>query len=130
MSETIPEADTYFKYAPFDPGVPGIRLLTILPDKFQDPLRCTLTHYHWDPETGQGGIQDPFPSTAHDQLQGEKQIASKSDALAYVALSYVWGPATHVEEVMLNGRPIGVAANLWLALNYLRMHCLLRDNGL
>lgn len=74
--------------------------------------------------------EDPFPSTAHDQLQGEKQIASKSDALAYVALSYVWGLATHVEEVMLNGRPIGVAANLWLALNYLRMHCLLRDNGL
>jgi hypothetical protein len=79
----------------------------------------------------------PLPSTAHGQLQnllrtflGKKQNSSKSDALAYVALSYVWGPATHVKEVMLNGRPIGVAANLWLALRDLRMHCQLRDNGL
>jgi len=31
---------------------------------------------------------------------------------------------------MLNGRPIGVTENLWLALRNLRMHCLLRDNGL
>ena len=71
-----------------------------------------------------------MPSTAHGQLQGERQNASKSDALAYVALSYVWGAATHVKEVMLNGRPIGVAANLWQALRDLRMHCQLRDNGL
>jgi hypothetical protein len=60
MSESITEADTYFKYAPFNPGVPGIRLLTILPDDLQDPLRCTLTHYHWELETGQGGIQGKF----------------------------------------------------------------------
>ncbi len=143
----MPEADTYFKYTPFDPGVPGIRLLTILPD-FQDPLRCTLTHYHWEPETGQGGIQGkssfisvtrdqaltrkkaPFPSTAHDQLQGEKQNSSKGDTLAYVALSYAWGDATQVKEVILNGRPIGVAANLWLALRALRIHSILWDNGL
>ena len=72
----------------------------------------------------------PLPSTAHGQLQGEKQNSSSSDALAYVALSYVWGAATHVKEVMLNGRPIGVAANLWLALRDLRMHCQLMDNGL
>ena len=60
MSETILEADTYFEYAPFDRGVLGIRLLTILPDKLQDPLRCTLTQYHWDPETGRGWTQGMF----------------------------------------------------------------------
>jgi len=54
------EAETPFKYMPLNPGVPAKRLLTILPDNLKDPVRCTLSNYSWNPDTGQGGMQGKF----------------------------------------------------------------------
>lgn len=45
------------------------------------------------------------------------------DANPFYALSYVWGPATSVAPVHINGKAVLVRRNLWLFLNTLRQRC-------
>ncbi|KAK4246557.1 heterokaryon incompatibility protein-domain-containing protein [Corynascus novoguineensis] len=67
-----------------------IRLLRLLPGRFDDPIKCYLEH------------------------------ESLASAPCYDALSYAWGDATQTLPIMLDDAPYPITTNLEAALRYLR----------
>lgn len=78
-----------FQYRPLH-GEDGIRLVTLFPTSFHEPIACTVVHTELDsnPE--------------------------------YEALSYTWGNHQNLVSIMVNGRSFGITHNLATALRYLR----------
>ncbi|KAK3402401.1 heterokaryon incompatibility protein-domain-containing protein [Sordaria brevicollis] len=68
-----------------------IRIVTLHPASFEDPVFCTLNH------VGLDGPRDD-----------------------YIALSYAWGDPNETVDINLNGHSYPVTTNLHLALTYLR----------
>lgn len=68
-----------------------IRIVTLHPASFDDPVFCTLDHVALD------GPRDD-----------------------YIAISYTWGDPTQTKDINLNGHSYPVTTNLHLALSYLR----------
>ncbi|ORY17602.1 heterokaryon incompatibility protein-domain-containing protein [Clohesyomyces aquaticus] len=62
------------------------------------------------------------PGTWDEPLQCQFWIVEISQKPDYVALSYVWGDATHSYCIQVDGRPLGVTENLYSALQRLRAH--------
>ncbi|RYP07132.1 hypothetical protein DL764_002679 [Monosporascus ibericus] len=83
-----------FRYLPLDPERRKIRILTLQPGAFEEPLRCSISTT--DLDTGS----------------------------LYNALSYVWGDPlgsnTPGNTVLLDGHPFPVTTNLLTALRHLR----------
>jgi hypothetical protein len=79
-----------FPYKPLGDGLSMIRLITIQPADFDEPLHCSL-HY---------AKLDADPN--------------------YEALSYVWGDATKTLPITLDGLAIEITLNLESALRHLR----------
>ncbi|RYP41999.1 hypothetical protein DL767_000630 [Monosporascus sp. MG133] len=83
-----------FRYLPLDPERRRIRILTLQPGSFEEPLRCSISTT--DLDTGS----------------------------IYNALSYVWGDPsssnTPGNTVLLDGHPFPVTTNLLSALRHLR----------
>lgn len=85
-----------FPYRPLDISLHEIRLLTILPGEFSDPISCTIRH------------------------------VSLPTCPAYEALSYVWGDDQpnshhhHCDVLQLDGVKVSVTTNLFAALRQLR----------
>ena len=67
-----------------------IRLLALLPGRFNDPIRCTLSHVSLDDEP------------------------------VYEALSYTWGAATRSHTLICDGKLLPVTSNLFEGLRRLR----------
>ncbi|KAF2497458.1 hypothetical protein BU16DRAFT_456493, partial [Lophium mytilinum] len=86
-----------YNYSPLQPSKDDFRLITILePDPARpDLISCTIRHV---------SLASPPP---------------------YVALSYLWGDATRVRQIVLNGYTFGVTQHLYDALLSLREHGLL-----
>ncbi|KAK3504188.1 heterokaryon incompatibility protein-domain-containing protein [Neurospora crassa] len=68
-----------------------IRIVTLHPASFDDPVFCTLDHVALD------GPRDD-----------------------YIAISYTWGDPTQTKDINLNGHSYPVTTSLHLALTYLR----------
>ncbi|KAK3493041.1 heterokaryon incompatibility protein-domain-containing protein [Neurospora hispaniola] len=68
-----------------------IRVVTLHPGSFDDPVFCTLDHVVLD------GPRDD-----------------------YIAISYTWGDPTQTKDINLNGHSYPATTNLHLALTYLR----------
>jgi Heterokaryon incompatibility protein (HET) len=73
-----------------DRNLSQIRLLSLLPGRWSDPISCELT------------------------------LASLDNLPSYYALSYVWGDRTNLRQIRLNGTPFSVTCNLESALRRLR----------
>jgi hypothetical protein len=82
-------ASTY-NYTSLNPAKREIRILTVEPGEFSDPLECRLT------------------------------VASLEDPPEYYALSYTWGNARIRRPVSINGKKIMVTPNLDVTLRYSR----------
>lgn len=81
-------------HRPLEPG--EIRIVTLLPGRFDGPINCTLEHVK---------LSD---------------LTLGSTAAAYQAVSYVWGDPTQTQPITLDGAAYPVTANLYSALKYLR----------
>jgi hypothetical protein len=81
---------TSYHYTPLDPKTSEIRLVTLAPGEWDDPIRCTIQHVFLD------------------------------DNPTYDALSYVWGDASVKREIELENTVFLSTANLYVALQYLR----------
>ncbi|RYO85568.1 hypothetical protein DL762_005133 [Monosporascus cannonballus] len=83
-----------FRYLPLDPERREIRILTLQPGGFEEPLRCSIT------------------------------TADLDTSPVYNALSYVWGAPSSSNipgnTVLLDGHPFPVTTNLLMALRHLR----------
>jgi len=69
-----------------------IRIVTLLPGAFADPIVCTLEHANLD----------------------------HAGTATYEAVSYAWGNPEHTQPITLDSVPYPVTANLFSALTYLR----------
>lgn len=78
-----------FKYRPLDVE-DGIRLVTLFPASFHEPIACTLFH---------------------------TELSSNP---SYEALSYTWGNHQNLVSIMVSGKSFGITHNLATALRYLR----------
>lgn len=79
-----------YLYSPIDPELDQIRLVTLYPGKWSEPIRCSL------------------------------RTVSLSNKPRYQALSYVWGDWTKPKLIRLGGKNFWVTQNLWLGLRRLR----------
>src|SRR5271170_1481650 len=96
-----------YEYSPLDSAGSQIRLLKlpfevkqVLGKRHNKPLTATLTHYYL-----------PAPSLS----RGER-IKRSVRMPVFDALSYVWGDGTRSREILIDGRPISITANLYAAL--------------
>ncbi|CAN9468333.1 unnamed protein product [Alternaria alternata] len=97
-------------------------------------LHCDL---RWDKSTSLGTVSLPFfnyeplpdrcirvlelqPGERTDPFQGRFTIISIDGEDKYDALSYMWGDASPVDHIVVDGAAIPVAWNLARALEYLR----------
>ncbi|KAK4177155.1 putative HET domain protein, partial [Triangularia setosa] len=82
---------TYFRYRPIDQSVVQIRVLTLRPGSYDDPISCELTHYRLD--------------QAND----------------FEALSYCWGDPTPSHQVFIGTGSLMVTKSAHSALRHLRL---------
>ncbi|KAH6708816.1 heterokaryon incompatibility protein-domain-containing protein [Leptodontidium sp. MPI-SDFR-AT-0119] len=87
----IPSPDRL--YEQLDPNRREIRLISLSPGKLFDPIVVALAPFSLDDE----------------------------DTPAYEALSYVWGDTSDRQNIELNGVTFPVTANLYMALQFLRI---------
>lgn len=78
------------QYNPLDPQKSEIRLVTLLPGKPRDAIRCTLS------------------------------TASLDSPPEFTALSYVWGNPSETKPIILDGEPFDVTVNLEAGLRAMR----------
>ena len=78
------------QYSPLDPKKAEIRLVTLLPGKTRDAIRCTLC------------------------------TISLDNAPEYTALSYVWGDPSQTIPIILDGEPFDITVNLEAGLRAIR----------
>ncbi|KAG4442480.1 hypothetical protein IFR05_002032 [Cadophora sp. M221] len=81
------------RYEQLDPNRREIRLISLLPGKLFDPIAVALAPFSLDDE----------------------------DTPAYEALSYVWGETSDPQNIELNWVTFPVTANLYMALQFLRI---------
>ncbi|KAI8623938.1 HET-domain-containing protein [Xylariaceae sp. FL1651] len=77
-------------HSPLDQNRNEIRIINLLPDIFDKPIKCELEHIVLDPKA------------------------------EYEAVSYCWGDASITKPISLNGQPYQVTESLMSGLNYLR----------
>jgi heterokaryon incompatibility protein (HET) len=77
-----------FQYQPLNPSQREIRLLSLLPGNFGDPIHCTTS------------------------------VASLNDPPKYIALSYTWGNPKDTRTIHLDGFSIDITVNLHDAFQY------------
>jgi len=82
-------------YQPLDTSKPQIRLIHITPGKGDDPIHCKFVVAELEEYGGQSSLK-------------------------YDALSYEWGSQLSQREIVVDGIPLMVGANLWNALHELR----------
>lgn len=97
MAETIfptplGHGNPEFPYHALEPE--SIRLVRLQPWSTATNIHCSLSHQY--------------------QYYGEHS--------KYMALSYCWGDTSQLKEILLNGRPFRVSANLWHAMAALHTH--------
>lgn len=80
-----------YLYSPIDPELNQIRLVTLYPGRWSEPIRCSL------------------------------RTVSLSDKPKYQALSYAWGDWTNRKLIRVGGKNFWVTQNLWLGLRRLRI---------
>lgn len=78
------------QYSPLDPQKSEIRLVTLLPGKSRDAIRCTLS------------------------------IASLDSLPEFTALSYVWGNPSKKKPIIVDSEPFDVTVNLEACLRAIR----------
>lgn len=78
------------QYSPLDPQKSEIRLVTLLPGKSHDAIRCTLS------------------------------TASLDSAPEFTALSYAWGDPSKTKQIIVDSEPFDVTVNLELGLRTIR----------
>lgn len=78
------------QYSALDPQKSEIRLVTLLPGKARDAIRCTLS------------------------------TASLDSAPEFTALSYAWGDPSETKPITVDGEPFDVTVNLELGLRAIR----------
>ena len=79
-----------YRYEPLDSDKSSIRLIELLPGRWDEPIQCNLER----------SSLDVFPQ--------------------YEALSYMWGDVLATTNIFLCGRTVRITKNLELALRYLR----------
>lgn len=79
-----------FQYSPLDSRKGEIRLVTLLPGKTGDAIRCTLS------------------------------TACLDNAPKFTALSYVWGNPSETKPIILDGKPFAITVNLEAGLQVIR----------
>ncbi|OCK78373.1 HET-domain-containing protein [Lepidopterella palustris CBS 459.81] len=77
-----------FQYQPLNTSQREIRLLNLMPGKFNDPIHCTVS------------------------------IASLDDPPKYEALSYTWGNPKDTRSIILDGIAVNITVNLYDALRH------------
>jgi hypothetical protein len=99
-------ANTYY-YTPLPDPTSQIRLLTIPLD-----LRLYLGYQSLGPLTGKLATYDiPVGS-----LSRTRRLLRASLLPLFYALSYVWGDATKIHEIWIDGKRLAITRNLYLAL--------------
>lgn len=88
--------DKPYQYSPFDPKQRQIRLITLEPGAWQDPIYCSINIISFDGQP------------------------------TYDALSYVWGNPKNRKPIQLNDHSFVVTENLWIVLRRLRDHAMRR----
>ncbi|KAK7978253.1 hypothetical protein PG988_005743 [Apiospora saccharicola] len=73
-----------------------------------------------DKDTGEFRILQLHPGSWDDPIVCTTFCARLEDRPAYTALSYAWGDPADSREVQLNGHPIQITRNLFVALRRLR----------
>ncbi|KAI3395435.1 hypothetical protein diail_1298 [Diaporthe ilicicola] len=86
-----------FLYPSLDTSQPSIRLIRLIAG--HGPIQCQMF--------------DSF-------LPSASSNAHLTMTIPYEALSYTWGGTEKTETIFVNGTPLGVTNNLYLALSYLR----------
>lgn len=61
-----------------------------------------------------------FPGQGRQRIEGILEVASFADNPSYEALSYTWGDPAVVKDITVDGKRLGVTANLWNALHDVR----------
>jgi hypothetical protein len=82
-------------YQPLDTSKSQIRLIQIAPGKEDDPIQCKF-------------------------VVAELEKHREQSSFQYDALSYEWGSQSSQREIVVDGIPLMVGANLWNALHELR----------
>ena len=83
----------------------AIRLLTLAPGRFNDDIKCELSHVY-------------LRHTASGQIVLDQNPLGRDPV--YESLSYTWGDQSRKREIWLNSEKFSVTANLECALRYLR----------
>lgn len=107
-----------YEYSPLDSAGSQIRLLRlpfevkqVLGKRHHKPLTGTLTHYYL-----------PAPN-----LPRGERIRRSVRIPVFDALSYVWGDCTRSREILIDGRPLPITANLYAALRDLQAESCMGD---
>jgi Heterokaryon incompatibility protein (HET) len=83
-----------YPYQPMDNARKDVRIVTIHPGRFDDPIECDLESVHLEEKFGTCSIQE--------------------------ALSYVWGDPKILLPITLGGQSVSITVNLKSALRHLR----------
>ena len=107
-----------YEYSPLDSAGSQIRLLRlpfevkqVLGKRHHIPLAGTLTHYYL-----------PAPN-----LPRGERIKRSVRMPGFDALSYVWGDGTRSREILIDGKPLPITANLYAALRDLQTESCMGD---
>lgn len=97
---------TTYSYLPLKQD--EIRLATLFPGNFEDPIVCQLDHV-------------ALPPSRSSNLTTTPQHEEEEEAIPfYEALSYMWGSRAKVRYIVIDGTRLFVGKNLWRALRGLR----------
>ena len=62
-----------------------------------------------------------YPGAPRTRLEGRLDLASLDDKPRYEAISYVWGNATRCDEIMIDGKSLGLTQSISDALQRMRL---------
>jgi hypothetical protein len=100
-----------YSYTPIDSAAGQIRLLTIAFDVKQayghsnvNPLAGSLKPYH-------------LPISSHPRAE---RVIRSVQLPTFFALSYVWGDPARTQEILVDGKRLGITENLYKALRVLQ----------
>jgi Heterokaryon incompatibility protein (HET) len=99
----------------------SFRLLTLLPGRPGDSLKCRISHYalSGNPAVSRNSLlaTNRGPDRSAGSSSTTKHFLSKP---AYEALSYVWGPQDHQFDLFCEGYSLKIGSNLHAALCHVR----------
>jgi hypothetical protein len=102
-----------YQHAPFNHGVPSIRLVHVLPDLSADRLICCKISYHALPVTASEYSND-------GKGKGIRTYSTYENLYPYICLSYVWGDVKDKTTIRINGRIAHIGKNLFGFLHHAR----------